>query len=165
MNSKPGRKWWITSRPSIWWSWIPQNSNGAAMSSSTVAAWLPESSSPHARSSRWGAMPAGNGSGTGTPIERRPAYYGIPDPEMAPVFPAGVIGLANRDSELFQAAVTQLRLHPKAEVTDPTSLCKPASMTGEEGIGCMGWCPYPIALARLGLAEELVSELINSVST
>ena len=29
----------------------------------------------------------------------------------------------------------------------------------------MGWCPYPIALARLGLAEELVSELTNSVST
>ena len=38
-------------------------------------------------------------------------------------------------------------------------------MTGDDGIGCMGWCPYPIALARLGLAEELVSELINSVST
>jgi hypothetical protein len=93
------------------------------------------------------------------------AYYGIPDPEIAPVFPAGVIGLAHRDSELFQAAVTQLRLHPKAEVADPTPLCKPASMTGEEGIGCMGWCPYPIALARLGLAEELASELINSVST
>jgi alpha-L-fucosidase 2 len=93
------------------------------------------------------------------------AYYGIPDPEIAPVFPAGVIGLANRDSDLFKAAVTQLRLHPKAEVTDPKSLCKSASMTGEDGIGCMGWCPYPIALARLGLAEELVSELINSVST
>ncbi len=93
------------------------------------------------------------------------AYYGIPDPEIAPVFPAGVVGLANRDSELFKAATTQLRLHPKAEVTDPTELCKPASMAGAEGIGCMGWCPYLIALARLGLAEELVSELINSVST
>src|SRR5208282_2820026 len=93
------------------------------------------------------------------------AYYGIPDPEMAPVFPAGVIGLANRDSVLFKAAVTQLRLHPKAEVANPGVLCKSASMTGEDGIGCMGWCPYPIALARLGLAEELVSELMNSVST
>jgi hypothetical protein len=29
----------------------------------------------------------------------------------------------------------------------------------------MGWCPYPIVLARLGLAEELAAELINSVST
>jgi hypothetical protein len=88
------------------------------------------------------------------------AYYGIPDPEMAPVFPAGVIGLSNRDSELFKAAVTQLRLHPKAEVKGP--LCE----SGDEGgPGCMGWCPYPIALARLGLAEELAAELINSVST
>ena len=93
------------------------------------------------------------------------AYYGIPDPELAPVFPAGVIGLAHRDSALFKAAVTQVRLHPKAEVTDPRSLCKSASMTGDDGIGCMGWCPYPIALARLGLAEELASELVNSVST
>ena len=99
------------------------------------------------------------------PDSGEPAYYGIPDPEIAPVFPAGVIGLANRDSLLFKAAVTQLRLHPKAEVTDPTALCKPASMAGGDGVGCMGWCPYPIALARLGLAEELVSELINSVST
>jgi len=98
--------------------------------------------------------------------DRREAYYGIPDPEMSPVFPAGVIGLADRGSELFRAAVTQLRLHPKAEVTDPTWLCKSASMAGGEGggIACMGWCPYPIALARLGLADELVSELINSIS-
>jgi hypothetical protein len=29
----------------------------------------------------------------------------------------------------------------------------------------MGWCPYPIVLARLGLAEELAAELVNSVST
>lgn len=93
------------------------------------------------------------------------AYYGIPDPEIAPVFPAGAVGLAHRDGELFQAAVTQLRLHPKTEVANPMLLCKPSSMAGEEGVGCMGWCPYPIALARLGLADELVPELINTVST
>ncbi len=92
-------------------------------------------------------------------------YYGIPDPEIAPVFPAGAVGLAHRDGELFQAAVTQLRLHPKTEVANPMLLCKPSSMAGEEGVGCMGWCPYPIALARLGLADELVPELINTVST
>ncbi|HUZ46499.1 MAG TPA: hypothetical protein VMW54_07655 [Terriglobia bacterium] len=90
-------------------------------------------------------------------------YYGIPDPEIAPVFPAGVIGLADRPKELFRAAVTQLRLHPKT-VPDPTLLCKTGSMAGGGGL-CMGWCPYPIALARLGLAEELASELVNSVST
>jgi len=91
------------------------------------------------------------------------AYYGVPDPEIAPVFPSGVIGMANRGTELFRAAVTQLRLHPKAE-PDPARLCAPGSMAGGDGL-CMGWCPYPIALARLGLAKELVSELINSVST
>ncbi|MBZ5561857.1 MAG: DUF5703 domain-containing protein [Acidobacteriia bacterium] len=95
--------------------------------------------------------------------DRKETEYGVPDPEMAPVFPAGVIGLGSRDSELFRAAVTQLRLHPQVE-PDPTSLCKPAPKNQGE-VGCMGWCPYPIALARLGLAEELVSELINSVST
>jgi hypothetical protein len=91
------------------------------------------------------------------------AYSGFPDPEMAPVFPAGVIGLASRDSLLFKAAVTQLRLHPKTD-PDPTLLCKTGPLARRGGL-CMGWCPYPIALARLGLAEELVSELVNSVST
>lgn len=78
-------------------------------------------------------------------------YYGFPDPEIAPVFPAGLIGLAQRDTELFRAAVTQLRLHPPA-----------APGSGEI---CMGWCPYLIALARLGLAEELAAEIVNVVST
>ncbi len=90
------------------------------------------------------------------------AYYGIPDPEIAPVFPAGVIGLAQQGTELFQAAVTQLRLHPPA--TPDADWCKPASIVGTAEL-CMGWCPYPIALARLGLADELLSELMNSVST
>ena len=99
------------------------------------------------------------------PGSKAKEYYGIPDPEMAPVLPAGVIGLANRDTELFKAAVTQLRLHPRAEVIHTELLCNPASTIGADEPGCMGWCPYPIALARLGLAEELASELVNSVST
>ena len=97
--------------------------------------------------------------------DRRDTYYGFPDPEMAPVFPSGVIGLSDRDSELFRAAVTQLRLHPPSVAHDPAALDKPSSMTGGGDPGCMGWCPYPIALARLGLTEELVSELSNIVST
>ena len=96
-----------------------------------------------------------------------PSFYGMADPEIAPVFPAGVIGLADRDSKLFRAAVTQLRLHPSAEITDQASWCEPPSAPGRgaEAPGCMGFCPYPIALARLGLAEELASELANYVST
>ena len=91
------------------------------------------------------------------------AYYGIPDPELAPVFPAGVIGLADRGNRLFRAAVTQVRLHPSSD-PNPAKICEPASMVGGGGL-CMGWCPYPIVLARLGLAEELAAELVNSVST
>lgn len=95
---------------------------------------------------------------------KEPAYYGIPDPEIAPVFPAGVIELVDPNSELFGAAVTQIRLHPKTEVTDQAALCERGSIAGGAGL-CMGWCRYPIALAGLGLSEELVSALINTVST
>ncbi|MEN6607567.1 MAG: glycoside hydrolase family 95-like protein [Bryobacteraceae bacterium] len=90
------------------------------------------------------------------------SYYGIPDPEIAPVFPGGLIGLAQRDTELFRAAVTQVRLHPRA-VPDVKGAQK--GNMADSGELCMGWCPYPIGLARLGLAEELVSELVNTVST
>ena len=89
------------------------------------------------------------------------SYYGIPDPELAVVFPSNVIGLAARGSELFRAAVTQVRLHPTSDV-DPNA-GKPSSMEGRAD-QCMGWCPYPIVLARLGLAQELAAELVNSVS-
>jgi len=95
-------------------------------------------------------------------LTNKASYYGIPDPELAVVFPSNVIGLAQRGSELFRAAVTEVRLHPTADV-DPNAE-KPASMEGR-GDQCMGWCPYPIVLARLGLRDELAAELANSVST
>lgn len=87
-----------------------------------------------------------------TGIDRNPAVF--PDPEIVTVFPSGVIGLADSDSDLFRAAVTQLRLHPSADSSDDG-----------RGIKCMGWCPYPIALARLGLSEELATELGKLVAT
>ena len=92
---------------------------------------------------------------------RKLAYYGIPDPEIAPVVPGGVIGLAQRGTELFQTAVTQLRLHPGG-LTNPGTNTVDATDFNE--VLCTGWCPYPIALARLGLAEEVVSALTNFVS-
>ena len=95
-------------------------------------------------------------------LKDKMAYYGVPDPELAPVFPGNVIGLSQRGSELFRAAVTEVRLHPTADV-DPNQT-KPSNMEGRAD-QCMGWCPYPIVLARLGLAEELAAELVNSVST
>jgi len=92
--------------------------------------------------------------------KERDSYYGIPDPELAPVFPAGVIGLADRGSELFRAAVDQVRLHPRTIPDKEAS----GDMTGSKDL-CMGWCPYPIVLARLGLSEELVTALRESIST
>lgn len=89
-------------------------------------------------------------------------YYGIPDPEMAPVFPAGVVGLRDRGTPLFQALVTQLLAHPVA-VPDPALEHLASWYTSGEL--CNGWCPYPIALARLGLATEVVAEVEHIVST
>jgi alpha-L-fucosidase 2 len=92
---------------------------------------------------------------------RKLAYYGIPDPEIAPVVPGGVIGLAQRGTDLFQSAVTQLRLHPGG-LSDSSSA---AGSTDFNEALCTGWCPYTIALARLGLGEEVASALTNFVST
>ena len=90
----------------------------------------------------------------------RTTYYGIPDPEFAPVFPAGLIGLKDKGSELFRTSVDQVRLHPATEVPDtPAS----GSMAGTDSKLCMGWCPYPIVLARLGLAEEADIAVENSL--
>lgn len=90
----------------------------------------------------------------------RPAYYGIPDPEFAPVFPGELIGLKDRDSELFQTSVNQVRLHPP---TKPPEEIGTASMAGTNSTMCMGWCPYPIVLARLGLAKEASEAAENSI--
>lgn len=86
-------------------------------------------------------------------------YYGIPDPELAVVFPSGVVSLKDRLSDVFRTAVNQVRIHPPA---DPGQL-----ETGGINLSahlCHGWCPYPVVLARLGLAAELVSELRSLIS-
>ncbi len=90
----------------------------------------------------------------------RPAYYGIPDPEFAPVFPAELIGLKDRESGLFKTSVDQVRLHP---LTKPPEITGAGSMAGTGSAMCMGWCPYPIVLARLGLAVEAAEAAENSI--
>ena len=90
----------------------------------------------------------------------RPAYYGIPDPEFAPVFPAELIGLKDRNSGLFKTSVDQVRLHP---ATKPPENAGIGSMAGTGSAMCMGWCPYPIVLARLGLAKEAAEAAENSI--
>lgn len=91
--------------------------------------------------------------------KEEPGYYGIPDPELSPVFPAGVLGLKDRNSELYKAAIDQVRLHPHADTgrNDQGGISESAG-------SCAGWCPYPIVLARLGLADDLLTALKESIS-
>jgi len=66
-------------------------------------------------------------------------YDGIfPTAESCPVFPSEVYGLKDKGSEIFDSLVTTLKAF-SPEV--------------------MGWDPLPIALARLGLAQEVMSIL------
>ncbi len=120
------------------------------------------------------AISAGRHSGSGSfyvdwyhegdPVRNRIAgrstdvYYGIPDPELCAVFPSENIGLKDNGTPVFDAAVNQVLAHPKAHIqTGPRS--------PELSPGCMGWCPYPIAMARLGLRSELTETLRGFVST
>jgi alpha-L-fucosidase 2 len=82
----------------------------------------------------------------------REGYYGIPDPEFCPVFPAGVVGLSRPSAPLFQAAVNQVLIHPYTEPGRPVVL------------PCMGWCPAPIVAARLGLRDGTVRAIGDVVS-
>ena len=67
------------------------------------------------------------------------AYDGLfPVAEMASVFPAGPVGLAEQGSDRFLAAVNT------------------ASLYAPE---CMGWDPLPIVMARLGMGEKLAGLL------
>ena len=86
-------------------------------------------------------------------------YYGIPDPELAVVYPSGLIGLKDRNTEAFKSAVSQVLIHPP---TDPGR--DDAGKMNLNAKLCHGWCPYPVALARLGLADELATELRSLVS-
>lgn len=73
-------------------------------------------------------------------------YYGFPDTELSPLYPAGVIGLADRGTPIFRALLNQMRLHPKAK-------------------DCMGWCTAPLNLARLGMAEEMAQHVEDVIDT
>jgi len=62
----------------------------------------------------------------------------FPSVELSPIFPAGLIGLADQGTESYDLAVNTAKLFAP-EV--------------------MGWDPLPIAMARLGLAEEVTGML------
>jgi hypothetical protein len=68
-------------------------------------------------------------------------YDGIfPFVEYSAVFPSGLVGLSQQNTDLFEAAVHTAKLYAP---------------------DCMGWDPLPIVLARLGLAREMSKILDN----
>jgi hypothetical protein len=63
----------------------------------------------------------------------------FPGLEWSAIFPSGFLGLSQKGSELFKAAINTAKLYAPE---------------------CMGWEPLPIVLARLGLSREL-SEILK----
>jgi len=70
-------------------------------------------------------------------MQHNPALeeYGFPDIEMSPIFPAGILGLHNKGSFLYDAVCNSVLLHKRYHEA------------------CMEWCMMPLYLSRLGLAE------------
>ncbi|MCX6219568.1 MAG: hypothetical protein NTZ69_01100 [Bacteroidia bacterium] len=62
----------------------------------------------------------------------------FPSVPSSPIFPSGLIGLAQKDSTLFKIMTATTLLY---------------------GTECTGWDPVPIVMARLGLAKELAIDL------
>ena len=71
--------------------------------------------------------------------------YGFPDTEMSPLYPAGIFGLKDKNTPVFDAMTNQLLLHHGPD-------------------GCMHWCLMPIYLARMGMGKELYAYLEDTIS-
>ncbi|MBQ6708665.1 MAG: hypothetical protein IJM97_06940 [Clostridia bacterium] len=73
-------------------------------------------------------------------------FYGFPDTEMSPVYPAGIFGLKDKNTPMFDAMYNQILLHREPEK-------------------CMHhWCMMPLYIARMGMAEELYEYLEKTIS-
>ena len=70
--------------------------------------------------------------------------YGFPDTEMSPLYPAGIFGLKDKGSLLFDAMTNQILLHPEI---------------------CMCWCMMPLYLARMGMAADLYRHMETMIRT
>ena len=75
--------------------------------------------------------------GNGKPHEVQRAIWGHPQATISPVFPMSTVGIKDRGTELYDAAVTT------------------AKTIRSHTTSCNSWDPEPIVLARLGLVEEL----------
>lgn len=92
----------------------------------------------------------------------REMVHGFPDTELSMIFPSGNIGIKDAGSDLFNAQMNQLLLHPCADVKITFTEGKCVSDTKNL---CMGWCLVPIMLARMGRKAEFMQYLEDTIST
>lgn len=86
-------------------------------------------------------------------------WYGFPDTEMSPIFPAGIVGIKDKGSNIYDLIYNSICLHHPVIPKD-NYLGRDSS----DGI-CMGWCMLPIYLARMGMSELLVNVLNDTISS
>ena len=93
----------------------------------------------------------------GTAEKNANSYYGFPDIEMSPVFPAGIVGIKDKGTDLYDMIYKSICMNHPAFMDKPDE---------KDLLGlCMGWCMMPIYLARMGMADELREQLHRTAST
>ena len=73
------------------------------------------------------------------------AFYGFPDTEMSPVYPAGIIGIKDKGTRAYNAIANSMMIHGEPEE-------------------CMQWCMMPQYIARMGFGEMLFPYLRKVVN-
>lgn len=77
--------------------------------------------------------------------QRSRGCYGFPDVEISPVFPGSIVGLSDRNDEIYTLMYNQALMH--------------------ECLGnCTMWCMSTIYLARLGMKKFLLPAIRNAIS-
>ncbi len=83
------------------------------------------------------------------------SYYGFPDAEFSPIYPSGLVGIKDKNTDLYNMLYNNVCMHHpvlETEADDKSGMC-------------MGWCMMPIYLARMGMAKELNEQLKRTIST
>ena len=108
----------------------------------------------------WNSLPAGTPIRTTFNSEHLKKYYGFPVPEFSMAVPGEVVGLKDRGSELFDALVNILRLEKRTKVSEGQ-----LGLNDNDDVTNMGWQINMIALARMGLADELMDTIGDAIKT
>jgi hypothetical protein len=108
----------------------------------------------------WNNLPEGTKIRTTFNSKHLKHYYGFPVPELSAIIPSGVIGLKDRGGDLFCALTNILRLENRTRVNEDQ-----LKLNDNDDVTNMGWQINMIALARLGLADELLDTLGDAVKT